>query len=198
MNFTTPRYALLFLNSKICIVHVINYEWSRSVNFSLPMFCMQCKHVFFQQKEPKPQLKQPCHRLLLSMLCILENKPKWLLVITFKRLQRVGLLRGREMIVYWCIPLFLPCFLFFFFFFYHFLSFFLSVLFTLSILLLSCHGLFPFESFLFLGPYLWMPPFLSASLRCLLFSYPRFFPFNPWLPFPFIVNRFNEISPFYP
>ena len=49
MNFTSPRYAFLFLNSKTYIVHVINCEWSRSVNFSLRMFCMRYKHVFFQQ-----------------------------------------------------------------------------------------------------------------------------------------------------
>ena len=35
LNFTVPRYAFFFLNSKIYIVHVINYEWSRSVNFPL-------------------------------------------------------------------------------------------------------------------------------------------------------------------
>ena len=49
MNFTTPMYAFLFVNSETYIVHVINCEWSRSVNFSLRMFCMRYKHVFFQQ-----------------------------------------------------------------------------------------------------------------------------------------------------
>ena len=34
LNFTTPRYAFLFSNSETYIVHVINFEWSRSVNFS--------------------------------------------------------------------------------------------------------------------------------------------------------------------
>ena len=29
MNFTAPRYVILFLNSKIYIVHVINQEWNR-------------------------------------------------------------------------------------------------------------------------------------------------------------------------
>ena len=29
--------------------NVINCEWSRSVNFSLRMFCMRYKHVYFQQ-----------------------------------------------------------------------------------------------------------------------------------------------------
>ena len=47
LNFTAPRYAFLFLNSEIYIVHVINCEWSRSVNFPLRMFCMWYKHVFF-------------------------------------------------------------------------------------------------------------------------------------------------------
>ena len=31
MNFTALRYAILFLNSKIYIVHVINHEWNRSM-----------------------------------------------------------------------------------------------------------------------------------------------------------------------
>ena len=42
-------YIHLFLNSEICIVHAINCEWSRSVKFLLRMFCMQYKHMFFQQ-----------------------------------------------------------------------------------------------------------------------------------------------------
>ena len=33
-NFTTLRYAFLFSNFETYIVHVINCEWSRSVNFS--------------------------------------------------------------------------------------------------------------------------------------------------------------------
>ena len=33
-NFTTLRYAFLFLNFETYIVHVINCEWSKSVNFS--------------------------------------------------------------------------------------------------------------------------------------------------------------------
>ena len=43
-------YALLFLNFEIYIVHVINCEWSRFVNFPLHMFCMRYKHVFFQHR----------------------------------------------------------------------------------------------------------------------------------------------------
>ena len=46
LNFTTPRYTLLFLYFKIYIVHIINCEWSRSVNFLLRMFCMQYKLCF--------------------------------------------------------------------------------------------------------------------------------------------------------
>ena len=51
-------------------------------------------------KKPKPQLEQPCHGLLPSKFCILENRPKRLLAITFGGLQRMGLLRGREKMVY--------------------------------------------------------------------------------------------------
>ena len=46
LNFTAPRYALLFLNSKIYIIHVINCEWSRSINFTLRVFCMRYKPCF--------------------------------------------------------------------------------------------------------------------------------------------------------
>ena len=31
MNFTAPRYVILFLNSEIYIVHVINHKWNRSM-----------------------------------------------------------------------------------------------------------------------------------------------------------------------
>ena len=48
LNFTAPRYAFLFLNSETYIVHVINCERSRFVNFLLCMFHMWYKHVFFQ------------------------------------------------------------------------------------------------------------------------------------------------------
>ena len=53
LNFTAPRYTLLFLYSEIYIVHVINGEWSKSVNFPLRMFCMWYKHIFFQHEKPK-------------------------------------------------------------------------------------------------------------------------------------------------
>ena len=49
LNSTIPRYTLLFLYSEIYIIHVINCEWSRSINFLLRMSCMRYKHVFFQQ-----------------------------------------------------------------------------------------------------------------------------------------------------
>ena len=47
LNFTTLKYALLFLNSKIYIVHVIDCEWSRSVIFPLRLFCMRYKTCIF-------------------------------------------------------------------------------------------------------------------------------------------------------
>ena len=46
LNFTAPMYTLLFLNSEIYIVQVINCEWSRSVNFLLHVFCMRYKPCF--------------------------------------------------------------------------------------------------------------------------------------------------------
>ena len=122
--------------------------------------------------------------------------------------QRVGLLRGREKMVYWCMPLFLPHFLSSF---YHFLFFSLRSFFTLSFLLLSCRRLFPFFGLSFS----WVPfsgcLLLSyhrfSPLKCfpplglpllVFFSLPLFFPppfsppsravFHPWLPLSFIMS----------
>ena len=52
LKFTTTRYILLFLYSEIYIVHIINCEWNRSVNFLLHMFCMRYKYVFFPSSTP--------------------------------------------------------------------------------------------------------------------------------------------------
>ena len=41
LKFTIPKYTLLFLNFEIYIVHVINCEWSRSVNF-FHYICFVC------------------------------------------------------------------------------------------------------------------------------------------------------------
>ena len=74
-----PRYTLLFLNSKIYIVHVINCEWSRYVNFQLRMFCMRYKYVFFRYK--KSELIPINHTWLASLwkldLVIFFNLMVW-------------------------------------------------------------------------------------------------------------------------
>ena len=49
LNFTALRYTLLFLYFEIYIVHIINCEWSRSINFPLRIFCIRYKHIFIQQ-----------------------------------------------------------------------------------------------------------------------------------------------------
>ena len=67
---------------------------------------------------------------------------------------RVGLLRGKEKMVYWCMPLFLPCFLSSFYCLHSF-SFY-SVL-SLSLLLLSCYGSFSF-------PFMAIAPFYSGPI----------------------------------
>ena len=47
MNFIPPRYAILFLNSKIYIVYVINLEWNRSIFcWICCVFCMRYKTKF--------------------------------------------------------------------------------------------------------------------------------------------------------
>ena len=79
----------------------------------------------------------------------------------FWGLQRMGLLRGREKMVYWCMPLFLLCFLSSF---YHFLSFSPFFLFLVSYYSLAI-GCSPFGLSFSWVP-LWVPPLLSASLRC--------------------------------
>ena len=108
----------------------------------------------------------------------------------------MGLLRRREKIVYWCMPLFLPYFLSSF---YHFLSSNPFLFFTFSFLLLSCSGLSPFGLFfswvLLFGwlslskclPYVPPPPIRSFPLGVFFLS-SVFFPplrspfFLPWLP----------------
>ena len=118
------------------------------------------------KKELELQLEQPCHRLLPSKLCILKNRPKWLLAITFGKPQRMGLLRGREKMVYWYMLLFLLCFLSSF---YHFLSFFLfsvlsfSIFFT-TVFIVGLSSLI-FHYLLPMGP-------SSLPLRCLPYMLP--------------------------
>ena len=51
LNFTTPRYAFLFSNSETYIVHVINCEWSRSINFSAAYVLYAIQTCIFQQKK---------------------------------------------------------------------------------------------------------------------------------------------------
>ena len=50
LKFTASRYTLLYLNFEIYIVHVIDCEWSRSVNFPLRVFCMRYKHLIIQHR----------------------------------------------------------------------------------------------------------------------------------------------------
>ena len=90
----------------------------------------------------------------------------------FWRLQKVGLLREKEKMVYWCMPLFLPRFL-------SSLSFSVFSFFNLSFLL-SCRGLFP----LFGLSFSWVS--LSG---CLLLSYHGFSPLKcfPPLGLPLLV-----------
>ena len=61
LNFTTPRYAFLFSNSETYIVHVIIFEWSRSVNFSPAYVLYAIQTYIFQQldinKSPEPNSK---------------------------------------------------------------------------------------------------------------------------------------------
>ena len=98
LNFTTPRCALLFLNSKIYIVHVINCEWSRSVNFPLRMFCMQYKHVFFQQNIPilcsnggfKHHLKRTIENLLCVCVCVYKSNESKSGGVRCKKVNRIA------------------------------------------------------------------------------------------------------------
>ena len=100
--------------------------------------CLQSKSSIESShriSKPRRNLNLNLNRLLPSKLCILESRSKWLLANTFGGLQRVGLIRGREKIIYSCMPLFLLCFpLSLFTTFFPFLS---QFFFVLSFLLLS-------------------------------------------------------------
>ena len=103
----------------------------------------------------------------------------------FQGHQRVGLLREREKMIYWCMPLFLPYFLSLF---YHFLSFFLSVL---SLFLVSYYSpavsCSPFWSFLFLGTSLWV---LTTFLPCV-------FPLKCFPPLGLLLSMFFFLFPYF-
>ena len=93
------------------------------------------------KKELKPQLEQPCHKILPSKLSTLENWPKWLLVTTFvilksgfaKREGKDGLLMHAFFSTMFSL------------FFYPFF-FFICSPFSLSFLLLSYRGSFLLSS----------------------------------------------------
>ena len=66
LNFTTPRYAFLFSNSETYIVHVINCEWSRSVNFSVAYVLYAIQTCIFQHMVSKWSLFQICITCFVS------------------------------------------------------------------------------------------------------------------------------------
>ena len=45
LKFTIPRYTLLFINYETYLVHVINCEWNRFVNFPLHMYLSNRTHL---------------------------------------------------------------------------------------------------------------------------------------------------------
>ena len=67
MNFTAPRYAILFSNSQNHIVHVINHEWNRSMNVASAMsFVWDTKPVFLQYSPGRSNL----YALFISMVLL--------------------------------------------------------------------------------------------------------------------------------
>ena len=114
---------------------------------------------FCGKSKPRRNMNSNLNNLVIGFYyqnCeILENRPKWLLAITFGGLQRVGLLkRDGKYSLLMHTPIFavfslfsLPLSLF--------ISLFLSVLFTFIFFLLSSHGLF-----LLLSCNGLLPPFL--------------------------------------
>jgi len=52
------------------------------------------------QKEPKPQLGQPCYWAKPSKLCILGNGPRWQLLVAFGISKSGFVVRGRENVAY--------------------------------------------------------------------------------------------------
>ena len=79
LNFTAPRYTLLFLYSKTYITHVINCEWSRFVNFLLHMYLSNCNDMLTLLALCHP-FGSPC--LFVSLhACLHVNA--WVLVLAF-------------------------------------------------------------------------------------------------------------------
>ena len=75
LKFTTPRYTLLFLYSKIYKVHFINCKWSKSVNFPLHMSCMRYKHVFIQQENGgRIEKWEDKKDFIFSLFCLVGNR----------------------------------------------------------------------------------------------------------------------------
>ena len=126
--------------------------------------CVKSFRQKWTKKEPEPQFEQPCHRLLPSKLCILENEPKWLFVTTYgipesgfaKREWKDDLLMHAS---------FLPCVLYSFTIYIFFFLF--LVLSLLVFLLFSCRGFLPPFHLWLLSPFI-MGWFYKIS------------PFYPW------------------
>ena len=118
------------ISNKSCYLYSWSGSWARSFSRK------------WTKKELEPQLKQPCHRLLPSELCILEKEPKWLFITTceilesgfVKREGKYGLLMHAFS---YCVFLFLSLSL---------ISFFL---FLSLFLLLSHHPPFSFSFFIY-------------------------------------------------
>ena len=77
LNFTTPRYTLLFLYSEIYIVHVINCEWSRSIIFPLRIFCMRYKPCFSNTMDKHNFVSSFCLLLTFLLSSLLHMWEPW-------------------------------------------------------------------------------------------------------------------------
>ena len=81
--------------------------------------------------------------------------------------QRVGLLRGREKMVYWCMPLFLPYFLSSFYHFLYFTPFLFLLLVSYYFLAMDCPPFGLFFSWVLLSGWLSLSKCLPPTRSCL-------------------------------
>ena len=68
MNFTAPRYAILFSNSQNHIVHVINHKWNRSMNVASAVSFVWDTKPDFPSHMPKARGENLAHKGFIARM----------------------------------------------------------------------------------------------------------------------------------
>ena len=71
MNFTAPKYAILFLNSENYIMHVINHEWNRFIFVASAMCFVWDTKPYFPSSLPSWISFNSCMLILVVVWTIL-------------------------------------------------------------------------------------------------------------------------------